>query len=80
MQLIPNELKIIKKIVELDVGDIVKVRTVVQSDTSMNKVTKLSYQVRGPFRILTCTERGFYLVRKFYRPDSPELKFVDIDL
>lgn len=42
-------------IAELVVGDIIMARTAVQSDTSTNKVAKLSYQARGSFRIVTCT-------------------------
>ena len=53
----------IKNIVELIVGDIVMARTTVQSDVSTNKVAKLSYQFRGPFRIVKCTGHGRYLVR-----------------
>ena len=51
-----------KNIVELVVGDIVVVGTALQSDSSTNKVAILSYQVRGSFRIVTCTGRGSYLV------------------
>ena len=51
-----------KNIVELVVGDIVVVGTALQSDSSTNKVGKLSYQARGSFRIVTCTGRGSYLV------------------
>ena len=69
-----------KKIVELIVGNIVMVRTTVQSDASTNKVAKLSYQVQGKFRIVKCTGHGSYLVRKSYKPDSPELKFMATDL
>ena len=69
-----------KNIVVLIVGDIVMARTTVQSDTSTNKVAKLSYQVRGPFRIVKCTSHASYLVRKLYKSDSPELKFMAIDL
>ena len=52
----------------------------IQIDTSTNKVAKLSYQARGSFRIVKCTGLGSYLVRKLYKPDSPELKFMTIDL
>ena len=69
-----------KDIVQLVVGDIVMARTAVQSDASTNKVAKLSYQVRGPFCIVTCTGRGSYFVRKFYKPDSATLKFTAVDL
>ena len=48
----------------------------IQIDTSTNKVAKLSYQARGSFRIVKCTGRGSYLVRKLYKPDSPEFKFI----
>ena len=53
-----------KNIVNLVVGDIAMARTAVHSDASSNKVAKLSYQVRGPFRIVTCTGQGSYHVRK----------------
>jgi len=55
-------------------------RITIQIDTSTNKVAKLSYQVRGLSRIVKCTGRGSYLVRKLYKPDSPEFKFMTIDL
>ena len=55
-------------------------RTTVQSDVSTNKVAKLSYQVRGPFRFVTWTGRGGYFVRKLYKPDNPTLKFTVVDL
>ena len=44
-----------KNIVELVVGKTVMARTAVETDASTNKVAKLSYQVRGPLRIVTCT-------------------------
>ena len=55
-------------------------RITIQIDTSTNKVAKLSYQVRGSSRIVKCTGRGSYLVRKLYKSNSPELKFMTIDL
>ena len=54
-----------KNIAELVVGDIVMTRTTIQSDVSKNKVAKLSYQVRGPYRIVKCTRRGSNLIRIF---------------
>ena len=69
-----------KNIVELVVDDIVIARTAFQSNASTNKVAKLIYQVRGSFRIVTCSGRGSYLVRKLYKPYSPELKFMTADL
>ena len=50
-----------KNIVDLVVGDIVMARTAVYSESSSTKVAKLSYQVHGPFRIITCTGQGSYL-------------------
>ena len=55
-------------------------RTAIQSDASTNRVAKLSYQVRGPFRFVKCTGRGSYLVRKLYKPDCLEIKFMATDL
>ena len=69
-----------KNVVELVVGDIVMTRTAIQSDVPTNKVAKSSYQVREYFRIVKCTGRGIYFVRKLYKPDSLELKFMAIDL
>ena len=69
-----------KNIVEFIIGDIVMARTAVQSDASTNKVARLSYQVRGPFRIVKCIGYGSYLVRKLYKSNSPELKFMTTDL
>ena len=69
-----------KNIVDLVVGDIVMVRTVVHSDASLKKLAKLSYHVRDPFRIVTFTGQGSYLVRKLYKVDSPTLKFMTVDL
>ena len=67
-------------IVDLVVGDIVMAQTTVHSDVSLNKVAKLTYQVRGPFRIVKYTGQGSCLVRKLYKPDSLTLKFMDVDL
>ena len=52
-------------------SDLVMARTTVQSDKTNNKIAKLCYAVRG------C---GGYIVRKFNRPDSPELKLMSEDL
>ena len=68
-----------KNIVELIVGDIVMARTSIQSDPTTNKVAKLSSQARGSFRIVKCTGHGSCLVRKLFKSDSPELKFMAID-
>ena len=52
------------KFIELVVSDIVVVKTAIPSDAFTNRVAKLNYQVRGPFRIVKFTCRGNYLVRK----------------
>jgi len=36
----------------------------------------LSYQICGSFRIVQCTERGSYLIKKLNNPPKPELKFM----
>ena len=69
-----------RNIVELIVGDIVMTRTTIQSVTSINKVAKLSYQIPGSFYIVQYTGRGSDLVRKLYNPNSPEVKFMAMDL
>ena len=61
-------------------GEIVMVRTAIQSDTSTNKVAKLCYTVREPFQIVRGTGRGSYIVRKLNRPHSPKFKFTSEDL
>ena len=80
MKLIPNNFKMIKDIVELVVSNIVMARTAIQRNASANKVTKLSYQVRDPFRIFQYTGRGVYLSRELYKPNSLKLKFMVTDL
>ena len=54
--------------------------TSIQSNAFKKKVAKLSYQVRGLFRIIQCTERGYHLVRKLNTPNNLELKFMVTDL
>ena len=69
-----------KNLVILKAGDIVKVRTAIQSDLFKNKVAKLSYSVRGPYQILRNTGLGSYFVRKLNKPDRPELNSMAHDL
>ena len=69
-----------RNIVELVVGDIVMARTTIQSDFFTKKLAILSYQVRGPFRIVQFTGRGSYFARKLYKPNSPQLNLMDTDL
>ena len=51
-----------RNIVTIHPGDIVMARTSVQSDKSKDKVTKLRYQVRGPFQIDEGKNRDSYIV------------------
>jgi hypothetical protein len=55
-------------------GDLVLVRVQVQSNAELHKVAKLSYQVRGPFRILSHSA-GSYQVVPMHRPDSTPLSY-----
>ena len=67
-------------VVVLEYGDIVMVRTAIQSNTHNEKVAKLCYAVRGHYQIIRTTCHGSYFVRKLHRLDSPELKFIVYDL
>ena len=69
-----------RNIVVLHTSDIVMDGTAIQSDPYKHKAAKLSYSVRGPFQITRSTGFGSYFVRKFNKPDSPELKFMAYNL
>ena len=69
-----------RNLVFLKAGDIVMARTAIQSNLTKNKVAKLSYSVRDPYQMVRHTRFGSYYVRKLYKPDSPELKFMAYDL
>ena len=75
-----ERIKNTKNLVLLIAGNIVMTRTAIQSDIFKNKVAKLSCSVRGPYQILRNTGLGSYFVRKFNKPDSPELNFMAHDL
>ena len=55
-------------------GDLVLVRVQVQSNADQNRVAKLSYQVRGPFRIISHSA-GSYKVVPLHQPDSNPLSY-----
>jgi hypothetical protein len=55
-------------------GDLVLVRVQVQSNADLNRVAKLSYQVRGPFRIISHSA-GSYQVVPLHLPDSNPLSY-----
>ena len=65
-----------RNMVSMRPGDLVMTRTAVQRDNSKDRVAKLSYTVRGPFKIIRGTGREGYTFRKLNKPDSPELKFL----
>ena len=69
-----------KKVVELDIDDTVLAKTIIHGNISTNKVAKLNHQVRGSFCIIKCSGRRMYLVRKLYKTDNIELKFMATDL
>ena len=62
------------------VDDIVMVRVQVQSKASTEKVAKLVYRLRGPYRISTVLGHGAYSVQKFDQPTGPTLKYHAEDL
>jgi hypothetical protein len=56
------------------IGDLVLVRVQVQSNAELNRVAKLSYQVRGPFKILSHTA-GSYQIVPLHKPDATPLSY-----
>ena len=75
-----ERINITRNIVTTLPSDLVKNRTVVQSDKATNKVAKLYHAVRGSFQNIRGTGRGSCIVRKLNEPDSPEFKFISEDL
>ena len=55
-------------------GDLVLIRVQVQSNAELSRVAKLSYQVRGPFRIISHSA-GSYKVVPLHQPDSNPLSY-----
>ena len=62
------------------VGDIVKAHVQVQSNASKGQVGKLSYQARGPFKIITDLGQQSFEVQKLDKPDSAIRKYKSADL
>jgi hypothetical protein len=60
--------------------DIIMVRVQVQSNAEINRVAKLSYRLRGPYRIIECTGHGAYFLQKLDQPNSPKLKYKSEDI
>ena len=62
------------------VGDIVKVHVQVQSNTSKGQVSKLSYQARGPFKIISdLGQQSAFKVQKLDKLDSAVRKYKSAD-
>ena len=55
-------------------------RTELQSDKAKGKVVKLSYQVSSSFRILRYTDQGSYILQRYDKPLSSEVKYMTKDL
>ncbi len=55
-------------------NDLVLIRVQVQSNAELNRVAKLSYQVRGPYRIISHSA-GSYKVVPMHLPDSTPLSY-----
>lgn len=62
------------------VGDIVKAHVQVQSNAAKGQVGKLSYQARGPFKIITDLGHQSFEVQKFDKPNSAKRKYKSADL
>ena len=62
------------------VGDIVKAHVQVQSNAAKGQVGKLSYQARGPFKIITDLGHQSFEVQKLDKPDSATRKYKSADL
>ena len=55
-------------------------RIELQSNKAKGKVTKISYHVSGPFRILKFTYQSSYIVQRYGEPLSPEVIYIAEDL
>jgi hypothetical protein len=55
-------------------NDLVLVRVQVQSNAELNRFAKLSYQVRGPFRVVSHAARSYKVV-PLHQPDSHPLSY-----
>jgi hypothetical protein len=55
-------------------GDLVLVRVLVQSNAELRRIAKLSYQVRGLFRVVSHSG-GSYQVVPMHSPDANELAY-----
>lgn len=62
------------------IGDIVKAHVQVQSNAAKGQVGKLSYQARGPFKIISDLSHQSFEVQKLDKPDSTIRKYKSADL
>lgn len=53
---------------------------IIKINVDKEKVTKLCFEVRRPFRIICNTGHGSFDIRKLYKMDSPELSLTIEDL
>ena len=51
------------------------VRVAVQSQLAKDRVAKLTYRLRGPYKIVEVIGHGAYHLRKFGKPESARLKY-----
>ena len=58
-----------------ELGNLVMVCVAVQSKLAKQRVAKLTYRLRGPYKIVDILEHGAYNLRKFGKPDSAKLKY-----
>ena len=65
---------------QFQVGDIVKAHVQVQSNAAKGQVGKLSYQARGPFKIITDLGHQSFEVQKLDKPTSATRKYKSTDL
>jgi hypothetical protein len=69
-----------KPLHQFSVGDIVLARVQVQSNAAKNRVGKLSYTTRGPFRITRVTGHNAYDMVPLNKPDAAPLRYISSQL
>ena len=65
---------------QFHVGDVVKAHVQVQSNSEKGDVKKLSYQARGPFRIIKVLDANSYIVQRYNDPSSASRKYKGTEL
>ena len=64
----------------LKVGDVVKAHVAVNSSSESNVVSKLSYQIKGPFIITKELGHDSFEVRRYNKPNSKPRKYKSTEL